>query len=38
MEMVVVVVTDWRAATVSAGQLATNGVRLIIDHVLPATR
>jgi CubicO group peptidase (beta-lactamase class C family) len=38
LEMVVGVTTDWRAATVPAGQLATNGIRLIVDHVLPAAR
>lgn len=38
LDMVVVVTTDWRSATVTAGQAASNGLRLIIDNVLPAAR
>ncbi|MEZ4589078.1 MAG: serine hydrolase [Gemmatimonadales bacterium] len=38
LDLVVVVTTEWRSAPVSAGQLATNGLTLIVERVLPAVR
>ena len=36
--MVVVVTTEWRGAGAAAGQLAANGLDLIVNGVLPAAR
>jgi hypothetical protein len=35
---VVVVTHDWRGANALSAELATNGLDLIVNHVLPAVR
>ena len=38
LDLVVVVTTEWRGAGAQAGQLESNGLGLIVNHILPAVR